>query len=54
MTYKDNDDLYTVHLPTGNQLPSAAKLHPTRTDTKTTDAAAEDAALLTEIYPNRV
>jgi hypothetical protein len=32
----------------GNQLPSAATLYPRRTDTKTTDAAAVDAAWLTE------
>jgi hypothetical protein len=40
---------YTVHLPIGNQLPSVATLHPRRTDTNTNDAAAEDAALRTEV-----
>lgn len=32
-----------------NQLPSAATLYPRRTDSKTTDAGAVDAALLTEM-----
>ena len=36
-----------------NQLPSAATLYPRRTDTETTDAAAEDAAMLTEMTSER-
>jgi hypothetical protein len=50
-----DDGLNNVHLPMrvlrfriGNQLPSAATLCPRRTDTKTIDAAAVDAAWLTQ------